>query len=65
MGKIQTLDGLGFWKDAYAHNRAKLLKMVDVPEDQILTLVNIPYMELSTDLRYRIETSGIDLKQLR
>ena len=36
MPKIGTFDGAGFWKNAYAHQRGKLLKKVNVPEDQII-----------------------------
>jgi len=35
MAKISTFDGAGFWKDSYAHQKGKLLKMVKVPDDQI------------------------------
>ncbi len=65
MPKIETLDGTGFWKNAYAHQRGKLLKKVSVPEDQIIELVNKKYMELPAALRYEIETSGIDKKDLQ
>ena len=44
MAKIGTFDGSGFWKNAYAHQRGKLLKKVDVPEDQIIILVNKKYV---------------------
>ncbi|MGH1567273.1 MAG: hypothetical protein ACRBB5_07655 [Nitrosopumilus sp.] len=64
MPKIGTFDGTGFWKNAYAHQRGKLLKKVNVPEDQIIVLVNKKYMELPAALRYEIETSGIDKKEL-
>ena len=40
MGKIETFDGITFWKKAYAHQRGKLLKRVQVPDDQIKILVN-------------------------
>lgn len=64
MPKIGTFDGAGFWKNAYAHQRGKLLKMVNVPEDQIIALVNKRYVELPAALKYEIETSGIDKKTL-
>jgi len=64
MPKIGTFDGAGFWKYAYAHQRGKLLKMVNVPEDQIIALVNKKYVELPAALKYEIETSGIDKKTL-
>lgn len=65
MVKIQTFDAAGFWKDAYAHQRGKLLKKVDVPEDQIAVLVNKKYQELDVSLRYEIETSGVSKKELQ
>jgi hypothetical protein len=61
----ETLDGAGFWKNAYAHQRGKLLKKVNVPEDQIVELVNKKYMEIPAALRYEIETSGINKKDLQ
>ena len=64
MPKIGTFDGAGFWKNAYAHQRGKLLKMVNVPDDQIIALVNKKYVELPAALKYEIETSGIDKKVL-
>ena len=64
MPKIGTFDGLGFWKNAYAHQRGKLLGKVSVPEDQIVALVNKTYMELPAALRYEIETSGINKNEL-
>ena len=65
MSKIGTFDGNGFWKNAYAHQRGKLLKKVDVPEDQIIILVNKKYVELPAALKYEIETSGVDKKELQ
>jgi len=65
MPKIGTFDGAGFWKNAYAHQRGKLLKKVNVPEDQIVVLVNKKYMELLAALRYEIETSGLDKNELQ
>ena len=59
MVKIETFDGITFWKKAYAHQRGKLLKCVQVPDDQIKILVNKAYLELPAPLRYEIETSGI------
>jgi hypothetical protein len=64
MVKIDTFDGVGFWKNAYGHQRGKLLKKVNVPDDQIIELVNKKYMELPAPLRYEIETSGINKKDL-
>ena len=65
MPKIETFDAVGFWKNAYAHQRGKLLKKVSVPEDQIIGLVNKKYMEIPAALRYEIETSGISKKELQ
>ena len=65
MPKIGTFDGAGFWKNAYAHQRGNLLKKVNVPEDQIIALVNKKYSELPAPLKYDIETSGIDKNDLK
>jgi hypothetical protein len=64
MTKIETFDAAYFWKNAYAHQRGKLLKKVNVPEDQILILANKKYLDLPAPLRYEIETSGIQKKDL-
>ena len=64
MPKIRTFDGAGFWKNAYAHQRGKLLKKINVPDDQIVVLVNKKYLDLPAPLKYEIETSGIDKKDL-
>ena len=64
LSKIGTFDGAGFWKNAYAHQRGKLLKKVNVPDDQITVLVNKKYVELPAALKYEIETSGLDKKEL-
>ncbi|NIP62942.1 MAG: hypothetical protein GWN01_17495 [Nitrosopumilaceae archaeon] len=55
--KIKTFDGEGFWKKSYAHQRGNLLRKVKVPDDQIKILVNKPYRELPSPLRYEIETN--------
>ena len=62
--KISTFDGAGFWKNAYAHQRGKLLKAVQVPDEQIMILAQKSYSELPAPLRYEIETNGksYDLK---
>ena len=65
MPKIGTFDGAGFWKNAYAHQRGNLLKKVNVPEDQIIALVNKKYSELPAPLKYDIETSGINKNNLK
>mgnify|MGYP001313913011 CR=1 FL=1 len=64
MVKIQTFDAVNFWKNAYAHERGKLLKKINVSEEQIKELVNKPYVELSSALRYEIETSGVQKSDL-
>jgi len=56
--KISTFDGAGFWKNAYAHQRGKLLRAVKVPDDQIKILADKKYPELPAPLRYEIETNG-------
>jgi hypothetical protein len=63
--KIGTLDGAGFWKKAFAHQRGNLLRAVKVPDDQIKLLVNKSYPELPAALRYEIETSGIKEADLK
>ena len=64
MVKIQTFDAVNCWKNAYAHERGKLLKKINVSEEQIKELVNKPYVELSSALRYEIETSGVQKSDL-
>ncbi len=62
--KISTFDGARFWKNAFAHQRGKLLRAVKVPDDQIKILADKKYPELPAPLRYEIETNGksYDLK---
>jgi hypothetical protein len=64
MVKIQTFDAHTFWNKSYAHQRGKLLKHVQVPDDQIKILVNKIYLELPAPLRYEIETCGIKKTEL-
>ena len=64
MPKIGTFDGAGFWKNAYAHQRGKLLRKVNMNDEQIKELVNKKYEELPAELKYKIETSGIKKKDL-
>ena len=64
MTKIQTFDAVHFWKNAYAHQLGKLLKKLNIPDDQIKELVNKSYVELSSALRYEIETSDIQKSDL-
>ena len=64
MVKIQTFDAITFWNNAYAHQRGKLLKKLDIPDDQVKELVNKPYVELSSSLRYEIETCGVQKSDL-
>ena len=65
MVKIETFDAGTVWKNAYAHQRGKLLQKVNVPDDQVIELVNKKYMELPAALKYEIETSGISKKDLQ
>ncbi len=55
--KISTFDGATFWKNAYAHQRAKILSMIDIPDNKISDMVNMAYLDLPLDIRYDIETS--------
>ena len=64
MVKIQTFDAPNFWKKSYAHERGKLLKKLNITDEQIKELVNKPYDELSSALRYEIETSGVQKSDL-
>jgi len=43
----------------------KIIKKVDVPEDQIIVLASKKYVELPAALKYEIETSGISKKELQ
>ena len=54
MAKIGTFDAGTFLKNAYAHQRVKLLKKVSVPDDQIIETVNKKYLELPDALKYEI-----------
>jgi len=64
MVKTQTFDAITFWKNAYAHQRGKLLKKLNISDEQIKELINKPYIELSSALRYEIETSNIQKTDL-
>ena len=64
MVKTQTFDAGTFWKNAYAHQRGKLLKKINVSEEQIKELVNKAYIELSSALRFEIETSDVQKSDL-
>ena len=64
MVKIQTFDAVNFWKNSYAHQRGKLLKKLNITDEQIKELVNKQYVELSSPLRYEIETSGVQKSDL-
>ena len=64
MVKIQTFDAPNFWKKSYADERGKLLKKLNITDEQIKELVNKPYIELSSALRYEIETSAVQKSDL-
>ena len=64
MAKIQTFDAITFWNNAYAHQRGKLLKKINVTDEQIKELVNKSYVELSSALRYEIETCDVQKSDL-
>ncbi len=54
-----------FWKNAFAHQRGKLLRMVKIQDEQIKILVNKHYQDLPTALKHEIETSGIKKEDLK
>ena len=64
MVKTQTFDAGTFWKNAYAHQRGKLLKKINESEEHIKELVNKSYIELSSALRFEIETSDVQKSDL-
>ncbi len=64
MAKTQTFDAVNFWKNSYAHQRGKLLRKLNMSDEQIKELVNKPYAELSSALRFEIETSNIQKSNL-
>ena len=64
MVKTPTFDAGTFWKNAYAHQRGKLLKKINLSEEQIKELINKPYIELSSALRFEIETSNVQKSDL-
>ena len=63
--KIRKFDAEKFWKNAYAHQRGKLLRMIKVQDEQIKILVNVHYQDLPTSIKHEIETSGIKKEDLR
>jgi len=63
--KIRKFDAERFWKNAYAHQRGKLLKMIKVQDEQIKILVNEHYQDLPTSIKHEIETSGIKKEDLK
>lgn len=63
--KMRTFDGPSFWKNAYAHQRAALLRMIGVPEDKVAEMSSTAYLDLPIDARYDIETSpDVDVRGL-
>lgn len=63
--KIRKFDAERFWKNAYAHQRGKLLRMIKVEDEQIKILVNEHYQDLPTSIKHEIETSGIKKEDLK
>ncbi len=63
--KIRKFDAKRFWKNAYAHQRGKLLRMMKVQDEQITILANKHYHDLPTSLKHEIETSGIKKEDLK
>ena len=63
--KIKKFDAERFWKNAYAHQRGKLLKIVKIQDEQIKILVNQHYQDLPTSVKHEIETSRINKEDLK
>ena len=63
--KIQTFNASKFWKDSYAHQRDKLLRRVNVTDNEIKLLHDKKYEELPSSLRYDIETCGVTKSELK
>lgn len=63
--KIRKFDAERFWKNAYAHQRGKLLRMIKVQDEQIKILVNEHYQDLPTSIKHEIETSEIKKEDLK
>jgi hypothetical protein len=63
--KIRKFDAERFWKNAYAHQRGKLLRMIKIQDEQIKILVNEHYQDLPTSIKHEIETSGIKKEDLK
>ena len=63
--KIRKFDAKRFWKNAYAHQRGKLLRMVKVQDEQIKILANKHYQDLPISLKHEIETSEIKKEDLK
>ncbi len=57
--KIETFNANKFWENSFADARAKLLRLVDIPEDKISEMISVKYAKLPSDLRYKMETSDI------
>ncbi|MDI1495893.1 MAG: hypothetical protein K8823_1201 [Cenarchaeum symbiont of Oopsacas minuta] len=55
--KIGTFDANKFWTNSFADGRAKLLRLVDTPEELISEMISVKYSQLPADIRYEIETS--------
>lgn len=63
--KIKKFGAERFWKNAFAHQRGNLLRMVKIQDEQIKILVNKHYQDLPTSLKHEIETSGIKKEDLK
>jgi len=63
--KIRKFDAERFWKNAYAHQRGKLLRMMKVQDEQIKILVNAHYQDLPASIKHEIETSEIKKEDLK
>ncbi len=63
--KIKKFGAERFWKNAFAHQRGKLLRMMKFQDEQIKILANKHYQDLPTSLKHEIETSGIKKEDLK
>ncbi len=63
--KIKKFGAERFWKNAFAHQRGKLLRMMKFQDEQIKILANKHYQDLPPSLKHEIETSGIKKEDLK
>jgi len=63
--KIKKFGAERFWKNAFAHQRGKLLRMMKFQDEQIKILANKHYQDLPPSLKHEIETSRIKKEDLK